>query len=164
MQFLRLFKPAWHICVSFRARNENYVCRQNIEPPSTAKTHRLGSGNGRDFASRQRVHWCDGSDAEYQSLCDLMVEHGTFIKLNEKLRPELLSRALASERRGARGRPDFHLLADERRSRADEQLGRSGRDEKDDARTVQRLHERPHAVCDSVCDGAAGFADLQNRN
>jgi phosphoenolpyruvate carboxykinase (GTP) len=35
----------------------------------------------------ERVHWCDGSDAEYQSLCDAMVKSGTFIKLNEKLRP-----------------------------------------------------------------------------
>ena len=35
----------------------------------------------------ERIHWCDGSDAEYQSLCDLMVKSGTFIKLNEKLRP-----------------------------------------------------------------------------
>ena len=34
-----------------------------------------------------RIHWCDGSDAENQSLCDLMVKSGTFIKLNEKLRP-----------------------------------------------------------------------------
>ena len=33
-----------------------------------------------------RIHWCDGSDAEYQTLCDQMVESGTFIKLNEKLR------------------------------------------------------------------------------
>jgi phosphoenolpyruvate carboxykinase (GTP) len=33
------------------------------------------------------VHWCDGSDAENQALCDLMVKAGTFIKLNEKLRP-----------------------------------------------------------------------------
>ena len=33
------------------------------------------------------VHWCDGSAAENQALCDLMVKHGTFIKLNEKLRP-----------------------------------------------------------------------------
>ncbi len=33
------------------------------------------------------VHWCDGSPAEYQALCDLMVGHGTFVKLNEKLRP-----------------------------------------------------------------------------
>ena len=34
-----------------------------------------------------RIHLCDGSDAENQSLCDLMVKSGTFTKLNEKLRP-----------------------------------------------------------------------------
>ena len=33
------------------------------------------------------VHWCDGSEAENQSLCDLMVKSGTFIKLNEQKRP-----------------------------------------------------------------------------
>jgi len=33
------------------------------------------------------VHWCDGSEKENQSLCDLMVQSGTFIKLNEKKRP-----------------------------------------------------------------------------
>ena len=35
----------------------------------------------------ERVHWCDGSEQEYQSLCNLMVEHGTFTKLDEKKRP-----------------------------------------------------------------------------
>jgi phosphoenolpyruvate carboxykinase (GTP) len=33
------------------------------------------------------VHWCDGSDAEYNWLCDLMVKGGTFTKLNENLFP-----------------------------------------------------------------------------
>ena len=33
------------------------------------------------------VHWCDGSEAENQKLCDLMVQAGTFTKLDEKLRP-----------------------------------------------------------------------------
>jgi phosphoenolpyruvate carboxykinase (GTP) len=28
------------------------------------------------------VHWCDGSDAEYQQLCQLLVKSGTFIQLN----------------------------------------------------------------------------------
>jgi phosphoenolpyruvate carboxykinase (GTP) len=35
----------------------------------------------------ERIHWCDGSAAENQALCDLLVKSGTFIKLNEKLRP-----------------------------------------------------------------------------
>ncbi len=33
------------------------------------------------------VHWCDGSQQEYDALCDLMVRNGTFTKLNENLRP-----------------------------------------------------------------------------
>ncbi|MEO8479594.1 MAG: phosphoenolpyruvate carboxykinase (GTP), partial [Gemmatimonadota bacterium] len=35
----------------------------------------------------EAIHWCDGSDAEYDALCAGMVESGTFIKLNEAKRP-----------------------------------------------------------------------------
>jgi phosphoenolpyruvate carboxykinase (GTP) len=35
----------------------------------------------------ERVFWCDGSEEEYQMLSDLMVKSGTYVKLNEKLRP-----------------------------------------------------------------------------
>jgi hypothetical protein len=117
-----------------------------------------------ELCQPERIHWCDGSDAENQALCDLMVKSGTFIKLNAKKRPGSLSGPLASQRRGARGRPDVHLLQDQGRSRADEQLGRPGRDEAKAARPVQGLHEGPHDVCHSVCDGAARFAHLQNRH
>jgi phosphoenolpyruvate carboxykinase (GTP) len=44
------------------------------------------------------VHWCDGSEQENQQLCDLMVAHGTFTRLNEKTRPGCyLARSHASD-------------------------------------------------------------------
>ena len=39
------------------------------------------------LAKPDQVVWCDGSHAEYDQLCGELVTGGTFIKLNEKLRP-----------------------------------------------------------------------------
>ena len=33
------------------------------------------------------VYWCDGSQREYDDLCQDLVEAGTFIKLDENKRP-----------------------------------------------------------------------------
>jgi len=35
----------------------------------------------------ERVHWCDGSEAEYEELCRRLVDVGTFIPLDAKVRP-----------------------------------------------------------------------------
>ena len=41
-----------------------------------------------DLCKPKDVHMCDGSDSEYQELCELLVKNRTFTRLNEELRPE----------------------------------------------------------------------------
>jgi phosphoenolpyruvate carboxykinase (GTP) len=40
-----------------------------------------------DLCQPDHVHWCDGSDTEYQQLCQQLVEAGTFTPLNAHKRP-----------------------------------------------------------------------------
>jgi len=39
------------------------------------------------YAEASEVYWCDGSQEEYDRLCNALVEKGTFIRLNEAKRP-----------------------------------------------------------------------------
>ena len=40
-----------------------------------------------DLTQPDHIHWIDGSQKEYERLCDTLVEAGTFFPLNEKLWP-----------------------------------------------------------------------------
>ena len=62
---------------------------QTIEIPAHAKNAELIKWFEEmvDLLKPDQVHWCDGSQEEYDRLCQEMVDSGTFIKLNEKKRP-----------------------------------------------------------------------------
>lgn len=40
-----------------------------------------------EYCQPKEVYWCDGSEQEYQQMCQKLVDKGTFIKLNEQKRP-----------------------------------------------------------------------------
>ncbi|MFW6277832.1 MAG: phosphoenolpyruvate carboxykinase (GTP) [Halorhodospira sp.] len=43
-----------------------------------------------DLCRPDHVHWCDGSQAEYQAMCERMVADGTAVRLNPERRPNSL--------------------------------------------------------------------------
>ena len=60
-----------------------------MSPPASVKHAGLMAWVAEVAALTQAsdVYWCDGSQAEYERLCELLVQAGTFRKLNADLRP-----------------------------------------------------------------------------
>jgi phosphoenolpyruvate carboxykinase (GTP) len=56
-------------------------------PPTTNKHLIRWVEKMAELTQPDHIHWIDGSKAEYDHLCDVLVEAGTFFPLNEKLWP-----------------------------------------------------------------------------
>ena len=70
------------------ARHESNMTNSPQNKPNTTNPKLIAWVNEMaELCQPDQIHWCDGSDGENQLLCDLLVAHGTFTKLDSKKRP-----------------------------------------------------------------------------
>ncbi|GEM45515.1 phosphoenolpyruvate carboxykinase (GTP) [Deinococcus cellulosilyticus] len=65
------------------------IVKPNLPVPDFVKNRKLSQWVQEmvNLCKPEAVHWCDGSQEEYDYLCDQMVRAGTFIRLNPEKRP-----------------------------------------------------------------------------
>ncbi len=67
-------------------QTETLFSLSHITFPAKSEVESLVRGFA-SHCSASHVHWCDGSEEEYNYLCEILTNKGTFIKLNPQKRP-----------------------------------------------------------------------------
>ncbi len=77
--------------------------RTSVAKPLTTNKHLIRwVEKMADLTQPAAIHWVDGSQQEYDWLCDEMVASGTLTRLNQEKLAGMLLRALRPARCGAR--------------------------------------------------------------
>ena len=136
----------------------------DIEPEPTSHARLLAWVNEiAELTQPDRVHWCNGSDDEWATITDELVENGTLVRLNPDKKPN--SFWAASDPTDVARVEDrtFICSVEEDGRRTHQQLDGAGRDEGDHDRPLPRVDARSHHVRHPVRDGPPRGRDADVR-
>ncbi len=74
--------------VPYPMKTDTYAATATLVPAPTTNKHLIRwVEKMADLTQPDSIHWIDGSKAEYDALCKLLIDAGTFTRLNQKLWP-----------------------------------------------------------------------------